>query len=79
VVLALQLIDIGYKVLSVKLHPDKGGSHDAMRRLNKVRHPRRTSPTDERNQRFHESIYVINAKSLDSFFAKGHREYLAAT
>jgi hypothetical protein len=35
--LALQLIDIGYKVLSVKLHPDKGGSHDAMQRLNKVR------------------------------------------
>jgi curved DNA-binding protein CbpA len=35
--LALKLIGIGYKVLSIKLHPDKGGSHDAMRRLNRVR------------------------------------------
>lgn len=35
--LALNLIDIGFKVLSVKLHPDKGGSHDAMQRLNRVR------------------------------------------
>jgi hypothetical protein len=32
-----QLIDIGYKVLSSKLHPDKGGSSEAMARLNKVR------------------------------------------
>lgn len=32
-----QLIDIGYKVLSAKLHPDKGGSSEAMARLNKVR------------------------------------------
>lgn len=32
-----QLIDIGYKVLSAKLHPDKGGSSEAMSRLNKVR------------------------------------------
>ena len=35
--LALQLIDIGYKVLARKLHPDKGGSRDAMARLNAVR------------------------------------------
>lgn len=35
--LALQLIDIGYKTLATKLHPDKGGSRDAMRRLNTVR------------------------------------------
>lgn len=36
--LAIRLIDIGYKVLSVELHPDKkGGSTEAMRRLNKVR------------------------------------------
>jgi hypothetical protein len=28
-----QLIDIGYKVLSSKLHPDKGGSTEAMARL----------------------------------------------
>lgn len=34
--LALQLIKIGYGVLATKLHPDKGGSHEAMRRLNKV-------------------------------------------
>jgi len=35
--LALQLIDIGYKVLARELHPDKGGSRDAMARLNAVR------------------------------------------
>lgn len=35
--LALQLIDIGYKALATKLHPDRGGSRDAMSRLNQVR------------------------------------------
>lgn len=35
--LSHQLIDIGYRVLSAKLHPDKGGSAEAMVRLNKVR------------------------------------------
>lgn len=35
--LSHQLIDIGYKVLSSKLHPDKGGSAEAMARLNQVR------------------------------------------
>jgi DUF3102 family protein len=35
--LALQLIDIGYKVLARTLHPDKGGSKAAMTRLNAVR------------------------------------------
>ena len=35
--LGLQLIDIGYKVLATKLHPDKGGSREAMSRLNAVR------------------------------------------
>jgi len=35
--LALQLIDIGFKALASKLHPDKGGSKDAMARLNRVR------------------------------------------
>jgi hypothetical protein len=35
--LAYQLIDIGYKVLASKLHPDKGGSSEAMARLNKVK------------------------------------------
>jgi hypothetical protein len=36
--LAHQLIDIGFKVLATKLHPDKpGGSKEAMARLNQVR------------------------------------------
>lgn len=35
--LALRIIDIGFKVLSKELHPDKGGSRDAMARLNRAR------------------------------------------
>lgn len=36
--LAMKLVDIGYKVLASKLHPDKrGGSREAMERLNRVR------------------------------------------
>jgi hypothetical protein len=35
--LALRLIEIGFKVLAKELHPDKGGSRDAMTRLNRVR------------------------------------------
>lgn len=35
--LGLRLIDIGYKVLARELHPDKGGSREAMARLNRVR------------------------------------------
>lgn len=35
--LALNLIDIGFKALATKLHPDKGGSREAMARLNRVR------------------------------------------
>ena len=35
--LALRLIDIGFKVLARELHPDKGGSREAMARLNRVR------------------------------------------
>jgi hypothetical protein len=35
--LALSLIEIGYKALATKLHPDKGGSVEAMARLNRVR------------------------------------------
>lgn len=35
--LALRLIDIGFKVLAKELHPDRGGSKDAMVRLGKVR------------------------------------------
>jgi hypothetical protein len=36
--LALQVIDLGFKVLARKLHPDRGGSREAMAQLNKVRH-----------------------------------------
>jgi len=35
--LAEQLIDAGYRALATKLHPDRGGSKDAMTRLNRVR------------------------------------------
>lgn len=35
--LYLQMVDIGYKILAVKLHADKGGSDEAMIRLNSVR------------------------------------------
>ena len=36
---ALELINIGYRALATKLHPDRnnGGSHDAMRTLNMIR------------------------------------------
>jgi hypothetical protein len=35
--LAAELIDIGYRALATKLHPDRGGSKEAMARLNCVR------------------------------------------
>jgi hypothetical protein len=35
--LALELIELGYRALATKLHPDRGGSHAAMKRLNRVR------------------------------------------
>jgi hypothetical protein len=35
--LVAQLIDAGYRSLASKLHPDKGGSPDAMSRLSRVR------------------------------------------
>lgn len=35
--IALQLIDLGYRALATRLHPDRGGSRDAMSRLNTVR------------------------------------------
>ena len=31
------VIDIGFKILVKELHPDKGGSSDAMSRLNRLR------------------------------------------
>ena len=36
--MAAQLIDLGYRALATRLHPDAGGSRDAMTRLNTVRH-----------------------------------------
>jgi hypothetical protein len=36
--IALQLIDLGYRAMATRLHPDAGGSKDAMARLNTVRH-----------------------------------------
>lgn len=35
--IALELIDIGWKALATRLHPDHGGSKEAMARLNRVR------------------------------------------
>jgi hypothetical protein len=35
--LALELVDAGYRNLSVKYHPDKGGNSETMRRLSSVR------------------------------------------
>jgi hypothetical protein len=35
--LAEELVDIGYRALATRLHPDRGGSKDAMSRLNRVR------------------------------------------
>ena len=35
--LAEELIDIGYRTLATKLHPDRGGSKIAMTRLNRIR------------------------------------------
>jgi hypothetical protein len=32
-----QVIDAGYRALAARLHPDTGGSHEAMARLNQVR------------------------------------------
>lgn len=35
--LALELIDVGFKALATRLHPDRGGPNEAMARLNRVR------------------------------------------
>jgi hypothetical protein len=35
--LMLQMIDVGYRALAAKLHPDKGGSSEGMVRLNEAR------------------------------------------
>jgi hypothetical protein len=36
-VLARRVVDAGFKALAPEIHPDTGGSHDAMTRLNLVR------------------------------------------
>jgi hypothetical protein len=36
-ILALELIDIGYRALAKRFHPDKGGSKDVMTSLNEIR------------------------------------------
>lgn len=41
--LGLRLIDIGYRVLAKELHPDKGGSKEAMIRLGRVRNRLRSN------------------------------------
>lgn len=35
--IAIKLIDLGYRAMATRLHPDRGGSRDAMARLNTVR------------------------------------------
>jgi hypothetical protein len=35
--LAVELVDLGFKALATRLHPDRGGSKEAMARLNRVR------------------------------------------
>jgi hypothetical protein len=35
--LAEELVDLGYRALATKLHPDRGGTQNAMVRLNRVR------------------------------------------
>jgi hypothetical protein len=35
--LSMRMIDVGYKALAKELHPDKGGSSEAMSRLNRAR------------------------------------------
>jgi hypothetical protein len=46
--LALQLIDLGYRAMATRLHPDAGGSRDAMSRLNTVRHELKDFATTRR-------------------------------
>jgi hypothetical protein len=40
--LAVQVIDLGYRTLATRLHPDRGGSTEAMARLNRARDVLRT-------------------------------------
>jgi hypothetical protein len=34
--LLLEMVNAGYRALSLRLHPDRGGSHEAMQRLNRL-------------------------------------------
>jgi hypothetical protein len=50
----------GYKALAAKLHPDKGGSHEAMARLNRVRDNLKrncvSDPRQEDSYRYEEAV-----------------------
>ena len=46
--LAEELVDIGYRALATRLHPDRGGSKDAMARLNRVRDELKTTAQTRR-------------------------------
>jgi len=46
--IALELIDVGFKALATRLHPDRGGSKDAMSRLNRVRDELKSVATTRR-------------------------------
>jgi hypothetical protein len=46
--LAKELIEIGFKALATRLHPDRGGSQNAMRRLNRVREELRSVASTRR-------------------------------
>jgi hypothetical protein len=60
-----QLIDIGYKALATKLDPDKGGSRDAMARLNHVRDASRRPQPDREPQPFRRRAIRASSWRLD--------------
>jgi hypothetical protein len=43
--LMLRMIDVGFKILALEMHRDRGGSNEAMARLNKVRKVLRAAAT----------------------------------
>lgn len=46
--IAVQLVDLGFKALATRLHPDRGGSKEAMVRLNRVREELKAVATSRR-------------------------------
>lgn len=46
--LAVELIDIGYRALATRLHPDRGGTQEGMARLNRVRDELKSLATSRR-------------------------------